>query len=80
MSAGCGGCDRKWTGLAECHCSGCHRHFGSISAFDTHQGADGCHDPAALKPRKNGAPRLVSVKRASGTVWVAPGGDWREAS
>lgn len=32
----CKECEKEWTGLAECHCSGCHEHFKSLSAFDRH--------------------------------------------
>lgn len=64
-------CHRSWTGLAECHCAGCHRHFGSDSAFDIHQiGVDAvCRDPATLFDR-HGTPRLKAVERKSGMVWV----------
>ena len=33
----CKVCDKEWQGLAECHCSGCHEHFRSISGFDKHR-------------------------------------------
>lgn len=78
MSATCHGCGRQWTGLAECHCSGCHEHFGSVSSFDAHHRVDGCIHPAELLT-KTGEARLVAVIRASGPVWVAPGGEWRNA-
>lgn len=73
----CGGCPRRWTGLAEAHCPTCHRHFGSVSAFDKHRVAGSCADPAALRGPKTGKPLLVPVQRASGEVWMAPsGGEW----
>lgn len=62
----CRDCHRSWTGLAECHCAGCHQHFGSDSAFDLHQVGDEviCRDPATLIDR-HGAPRLKVVERKS---------------
>lgn len=67
----CRDCHRSWTGLAECHCAGCHHHFGSDSAFDTHQVGDNsiCHDPATMTD-KHGVLRFKAVQRASGRVWV----------
>lgn len=64
-------CGRQWTGLTECHCTGCHRHFTSVQPFDAHWiGVENrhCVDPAALK-RKDGSPLLDTVERKSGSVW-----------
>ena len=30
-------CDKRWKSMSECHCSGCHQHFKSDSAFDKHR-------------------------------------------
>ena len=47
--ASCGGCDRTWTGLTECHCATCHRHFGGIEGFDMHRVGGRCSDPSELR-------------------------------
>lgn len=39
-------CGRQWTGLAQCHCRTCHRHFGSAAGFDRHRGSGKCADPS----------------------------------
>jgi len=48
----CGRCDAEWTGVRACHCSGCHRTFAGISAFDSHRGSRSehgeCRDVAAM--------------------------------
>jgi hypothetical protein len=33
----CKKCERKWTSLTECHCSGCCNHFKSEAAFRKHR-------------------------------------------
>jgi hypothetical protein len=38
FNASCDGCGRKWQGLRECHCYGCHLHFTSVTGFDAHRG------------------------------------------
>lgn len=60
----CAGCGRRWSAQRECHCTGCHEHFGSVSAFDRHQtmqlegeGRVTCHPPGELLP--SGKPRCV---------------------
>ena len=62
----CGSCDRRWSGLAVCHCSMCHRHFAGKSAFDRHRrGPDQarrCLDPATM-------PIFVGRERSFGLVW-----------
>jgi hypothetical protein len=69
----CPTCTREWTGLAECHCGACHRHFGSLATFDGHRtGPDFnrvCSDPSTLT-KKDGTPRFTAADRASGPVWV----------
>jgi hypothetical protein len=68
-------CGRRWSSYKESHCTSCqpHTHFSCVAAFDAHRcgvGADRhCCDPAELT-REDGNPRLVSVERASGPVWV----------
>lgn len=34
-------CGRKWTGMRECHCSGCHQQFKSEAAFNKHRPGKG---------------------------------------
>lgn len=41
-------CKEKWTGNNRCHCSGCHRTFNSVGAFDRHRRDGGCLDPIDL--------------------------------
>ena len=49
----CRKCERRWQGEAECHCSGCHKHFSSVSSFDKHQAGSGkwkkCLDTEGMK-------------------------------
>ncbi|WP_456238810.1 FDXHR family putative zinc-binding protein [Saccharopolyspora karakumensis] len=33
----CGGCKKTWTGLAQAHCSRCHRTFAAAALFDKHR-------------------------------------------
>ncbi|WP_456115119.1 FDXHR family putative zinc-binding protein [Saccharopolyspora mangrovi] len=33
----CGGCKKTWTGLAQAHCSRCHRTFAAAELFDKHR-------------------------------------------
>ena len=73
-------CGRRWTGLGEAHCATCHRHFGSVASFDKHRVKGECADPSELFGIKSGKALLVPVERASGLVWVAPGGSDRWAS
>jgi hypothetical protein len=74
MSAGCGGCERRWTGLTECHCARCHAHFGGITAFDRHLSPSGCRSPGSVRTRHD-QPAFLATQRAHGTVWVRPGRD-----
>jgi hypothetical protein len=32
----CLACGRQWGAFGEHHCTNCHRHFGSLRAFDAH--------------------------------------------
>ena len=34
-------CEANWTGMAVCHCAGCHETFSSIGAFDKHRTGGG---------------------------------------
>lgn len=65
----CRDCGREWTAAGECHCCGCCEHFGSVTSFDAHQDADGCHDPRTLS-RKDGTPRMFAVRTPQGVTWV----------
>jgi hypothetical protein len=42
MSASCGGCEQRWTGVNVCHCAACHRTFTGVSGFDTHRRGGAC--------------------------------------
>jgi hypothetical protein len=34
---GCAGCELRWGGANTAHCSGCHRTFSGLTAFDKHR-------------------------------------------
>ena len=50
----CGRCENIWGGLNTAHCSGCHRTFTGLTAFDRHRdgshakGTRHCVDPSTL--------------------------------
>lgn len=74
MAGACGGCDREWTGYAECHCTACHEHFSTVRNFDLHQDKyNGCIDQAGISDAA-----LVIQERSSGPVWVGEG-EWDPA-
>jgi hypothetical protein len=68
----CHECGRRWTGKTECHCTRCHNHFGSPTAFDRHMIAGKCLPAHQLvEPvTEGGPPRLTPVTRKTGTVWI----------
>jgi len=72
----CGRYRAHWTGLGTTHCSGCHRTFTGVTAFDIHRRGGQCHDPATVLDR-NGEPRLVPVTRRYWIGWGQPGQDTR---
>ncbi|WP_442939219.1 FDXHR family putative zinc-binding protein [Nonomuraea sp. SYSU D8015] len=41
----CGGCPAEWGGETRAHCSGCHRTFTGITAFDVHHKGGECWPP-----------------------------------
>lgn len=70
-------CGAWWTGLTAGHCTGCHRTFSGIAAFDRHRtgshagGTRRCLDPATVV-NERGEPQLVPANRLwSG--WALPG-------
>jgi hypothetical protein len=69
----CRDCHRTWTGHAEAHCSICHHHFTSNSAFDAHlapsKAEEDCYDPETITNR-TGEPRFVAVDRKHGPTWA----------
>ena len=50
----CSKCKETWTGMATCHCMGCHRTFGSIGAFDKHRIGCKCADPESIGMKMDG--------------------------
>ncbi len=42
-------CRERWTGLSRAHCTGCHKTFNSVSAFDKHRPNMICIDPVKIK-------------------------------
>ena len=77
----CPRCGRRWSGLAQCHCPTCHRHFGDVKAFDRHRRDDACLDPATVK-RRDGQPAFEQTIRPSGPVWHvwSPTPHWKAKS
>jgi hypothetical protein len=63
------GCGRQWSGHAQCHCRGCHAHFGSVVGFDWHRPHGQCQDPATMRT-KTGRPVFKAVENRLGTTWV----------
>lgn len=72
-------CGRKWEGLRECHCRGCHAHFRSPEGFDQHLvlGDDGetsvCRNPADIRYRsgkRKGYPKFRSVDAFYGPIFA----------
>lgn len=57
----CSGCTAKWSGVTRAHCSGCHRTFTGVSAFDRHREDGACLDPASL-----------GMVERDGGLWGAP--------
>jgi hypothetical protein len=73
----CPRCDAWWTGLTAGHCTGCHRSFTGIAAFDRHRSGSHaadtrhCLDPATVLNEK-GEPALVPANKPW-TGWSLPG-------
>jgi len=61
-------CGRRWTGLSQCHCTACHRHFSSLGPFDMHRRDGRCNDPASLV-RKDGSPSMTQTDGELGALW-----------
>lgn len=73
-------CGRAWHSLTEAHCRTCHRHFGSVDAFDRHHpGRTDCPDPSSLRSA-NGNPVLRLVDRANGPTWITWKSDEQRAA
>lgn len=70
-------CGAWWTGLTAGHCTGCHRSFTSIAAFDRHRSGSHaadtrqCLDPATVLTEK-GEPALVPANKPW-IGWSLPG-------
>ena len=71
----CRGCHRRWLSLAQCHCTVCHRQFGSISTFDAHRVDGRCRSAAELEGGLPLSPRgklravMAGRPEAWGEVW-----------
>lgn len=63
-------CGRRWRAFRDAHCAGCHRHFGSVHAFDIHRVGDQCSDPATITTRDQRRNALKAVDGPDGRVWV----------
>jgi hypothetical protein len=72
-------CGRRWTGLAQAHCTVCHRHFSTDGAADRHRKQASCMDPL-LVLRRDGSPVFALRCDAYGATFrlATPlGGHWR---
>ncbi|MGZ3715269.1 MAG: FDXHR family putative zinc-binding protein [Ktedonobacterales bacterium] len=66
----CGGCDTRWRGLGAAHCSGCHKTFTSVAAFDKHRrGSHANNTRHCVDPESIG---LVPARR-DWPGWQLPG-------
>ena len=74
----CGDCSRLWTSMQQAHCTGCHQHFSSDSAFDLHTVAPPPLGPRPFKTCKT-ADELMGIRRLTwaqdrfGGYWARPG-------
>lgn len=75
MNFTCSGCPTTWTGASRAHCSGCHRTFSSVTAFDAHRFAPSqtrpgtCTDPARLlRTHRDGTPATPLLRLVDG-IW-----------
>ena len=77
---GCGKCVARWGGQSTSHCSGCHRTFSSLSAFDKHRtGSHPEEKRACLDP--NAAGLALLGRRYECWGFEGDGNDfWNEAS
>lgn len=75
-TASCHHCSRRWTGLAEAHCSACHAHFTRDSVAELHRAgpmsARICLEPAGVLD-KQGRPRMQSRDTRWGPIWSGRG-------
>lgn len=67
-------CGRKWSGLAQAHCTVCHEHFSTVANFDIHgPRRAGCPHPSTQTRQKQDGtvvPRLKAVEGSFGVTWV----------
>lgn len=68
-------CGAQWGGLLTAHCSGCHRTYTGLTAFDRHR--DGSHARSTRHCRDPWDVGLVDANRAY-SCWGFPsdGGEW----
>ena len=75
----CARCGVSWRNIErDGHCSGCHRTFRGLGAFDDHFRGDDrhCTDPAT-RHRKDGSPMWRLIDGTWRTTDVPPAGLWR---
>ncbi|WP_437340034.1 FDXHR family putative zinc-binding protein [Mycolicibacterium conceptionense] len=72
---GCAGCDARWGGYNTSHCSGCHRTFTGLTAFDRHRDGDHANSTRhCVSPESVG---LIEAGRAY-PCWGFPGDPERQ--
>jgi hypothetical protein len=63
----CNKCERTWSAMSECHCSGCHKHFKSLGGFDKHRTGKG-RDRRCLATHEMKELGMVFLKEKE--IWV----------
>ncbi|WP_456319985.1 FDXHR family putative zinc-binding protein [Plantactinospora alkalitolerans] len=65
LSASCGGCDARWTGVDAAHCVvGCHRTYADVDSYEAHLRGGVCLDPKDA--------RLISISDGECEKWLGP--------
>lgn len=67
-------CGRQWMGLAEAHCTLCHRQFSTVTNFDAHRVDGQCIEPTKARIRGDA---LREKKTVWGIIYVRDGEHWK---
>lgn len=70
-------CGRQWTGLRECHCTVCHKHFSTVDGFDAHRPYGKCIAPTEARVKGDA---LREKKTIWGVIFVREGEHWKTDS
>ncbi len=66
-------CGYRWSGMGECHCSGCHEHFRSLSGFSKHDSVAGCVDPRKIRGLEHTSEGVWVRERTGESHWALRG-------